>query len=176
MHIAVEGPESIRKSESARLLAQALGGLYVDMPLQYLLGGRNAYTRLADKLEMQPSKDLRAWFYGFSSLYFSDYLTERTVITDQYFPSNWAANCTPDNLPAFDALASGLRVPEHTFLLTGTAEDGSKPSDEDLYIQCLERYGFPYTVVDCRELNAHGITSEMLRVLQENELITGRLY
>ena len=178
MHIAVEGPDSTGKAAAARQLAQALDGLYIEKPLQYLLGGRSRYTQLAEKLNAQPSKDLRAWFYGFSNLYFSDYLAERTVVTDRYFPSNWVSNCTRDNLPAFDALAAEIRRPEHTFLLSGSGPDADTPSQTDaqletLYRQCLDRYGFPYTVLETTRLQPAEVLTEMLFVLREQGLLSG---
>ena len=87
MHIAIEGTGG---TEAARLLAESLGALLIEDPLQYLLGGRKKYLRLAQKMGRQPSSNLRAWFHGLGHLYFSQYIAGQPVVTDRYFAWNWA--------------------------------------------------------------------------------------
>lgn len=189
MHIAIEGLDSAGKTAVALMLAQSLHGVFIEKPLQYLLGGRKKYMQLAEKLNTQAPVDLRAWFYGFGDLYFSKYLADGTVVTDRYFLSNWVRNGTEENQKIFDVLASQIRPPEHTFLLATDmavmrrrmlAKDRTEKARRELdmmeslqekYTDGLQRYGFSHTVLNCGELPAREVHRNMLRVLKHNGLL-----
>ena len=190
MHIAIEGIDGIGKTTVALMLAETLRGIFIEKPLQYLLGGRKKYEQLAAKLNMQASADLRAWFHGFGDMYFSHYLADGTVVTDHYFLSNWVRNSTADNIKIFDVLAGQIRPPDYTFLLAADMDvlrehaASEKPAGDDSrnlmllediqrkYAAGLERYGFPHTVIHCSQMAAREVHQFMIRILQQKDLFT----
>ena len=126
MHIAIEGLDGAGKTQTAKLLAERLGYLFIEKPLHYLTDsektGLDNYMQLTSKVNEMMDKKFRARFYGLGNLYVSNLAKERNIITDRHLASNYYWNNDDDD-NYFRTLISDCGHPDITYVLYVAADE-----------------------------------------------------
>ena len=186
-HIAIEGMDGVGKTTTARMLAAALGYIYVEKNLHELLdenGGFENYFRIRDKVNRSPDRLFTVWFYALGNIYLHTNHKNENVVTDRYFLSNYAWSGTQDNKEVFDLLTEKLGFPDLTVILY--ADEGAifrrlrhrDEQDSDLdkvklakekyekMISFCETYRMPYMVIDTSNLSPEEVVETILKRIE----------
>lgn len=126
MHIAIEGLDGAGKTQTAKVLAERLGFLFIEKPLHYLTDALSSefenYMRITSLVNKMSDKKFRARFYGLGNLYTSYLSRVNNIITDRHLASNYYWNNDSDD-EYFKSLVSDCGHPDITYVLYVSSDE-----------------------------------------------------
>ena len=186
-HIAIEGMDGVGKTTTSKLLADKLGYIFVEKNLHELFDEDNKfdnYLKIRDRVNASPDRLFSSWFYGLGNIYLHTVYSDKDIVTDRYFLSNYAWSGTDDNTEVFDLLVKKLGFPDLTVILYANDDAIFKRlrsrdiADSDFVkvklakekyekmIYFCERYKMPYMVIDTSNLNLEQVVETIMKRIE----------
>jgi thymidylate kinase len=188
LHISIEGIDGVGKTTTARLVAEQLGFIFVEKPLQYLfdeIDSQRNYLRIRDIVNGSDNRLFTSWFYGLSNIYLYEKFKGKNIITDRHLLSNYCWSGTNDSEEVFDLLVEKIGNPDYTFILYANEQtvlnrlkerdvlDSDIPKTQFIPVaykkmrDFCERYNMPFMEIDSSTLATQEVVNIIVNKIQE---------
>ena len=188
MRIAIEGMDGCGKTTLSKILADRLGYEYVDKPFKFLFETLNINeSQLKDlewKLYETEDEAILTLFYGLGLLYGTRCNSNRNIIYDRHFVSNYYWHGNAETKQLHQELIKLCGEPDLTVLLKASASTRMcrirhrNYQDKDLsnyamyddgydkMEQFLKNSGFNYIVIDTEYLSPEEIANIVIKNIE----------
>ncbi len=192
MHISIEGIDGVGKTTTAIMVAEQLGFLFVEKPLQYLFDDDNSlknYLKIRDIVNANENRLFTSWFYGLGNIYLYEKYKGKNIVTDRHLLSNYCWSGTAESEDVFELLVKKLGSPNYTFILyaneqivynriknrdiedTDTEKTKFIPVAYKKMKDFCEKYKMPFTLIDSSNITQFEVVEIIIDKLKEQNLI-----
>lgn len=188
MVIAIEGMDGVGKTMVSMHVHEKYGFEYISKPLNNFYGSHSDDKEMMDaarKIYEVESSALRSWYIGLGNIYAIKMNSDRNIVIDRHFVSNYYWNGDANSDPVFRALIETCGKPDLTIILYASVQERMNRirkrnnSDPDLFdpekyddglnkmLDFVEKFDIPYVLINTENKSLDEVNKIVDNYLEE---------